>query len=111
MRDYPARPWLRFGSGRRMGDSLSHPARAEIACANADEAQQILVEITLALAALPIIRVESSTTAMAIISGEVACISIGEAVHAVEREAPQQIERPRPPQRRERPASWASDPR
>jgi hypothetical protein len=71
-------------------------AKSEIACDKPTEAQQILVEIATALPVQPVISIESSMTATVIASAQVAAISLGEAVRAIERQAPQQVERPRP---------------
>jgi hypothetical protein len=82
----------------------------QISCVDEGEAQAIMLEITEALAVTPIISIEAKTTAMVLIATEVTCVSLGETVHSVERQALQQIERPPTPPRRERPASWGEKP-
>jgi hypothetical protein len=82
----------------------------QISCVDEGEAQAIMLEITEALAVTPIISIEAKTTTMVLIATELACVSLGETVHAVERQAPQQIERLPTPPRRERPASWGVTP-
>ena len=82
-----ARPDAGEGQGTAVRDGIARMiaasaivvlfTRAEIACTDATEAQQILVEISVALWLLPVISIESKTTAIVIVATEIACVSLG----------------------------------